>query len=110
MGQDPSSKCRHRVSPPAISGSALAVSLAGGLLVGRATVIPKLPKERLVIIRESFLKLCDGDHCAAALLNDFAYWHDWCVDRERQDALMANQAHQVAERYRFWKSNEDLEK
>jgi hypothetical protein len=50
--------------------------------------------------------LCDGDHCAAALLNNFLYWHDWCVAHGRYDvtATAANPGHQSADPERwFWK-------
>src|SRR3954447_22521337 len=80
--------------------------------MGRASIIPELSKEPLVLIRSSFLSLCNGDHCAAALLNNFVYWHNWCVDRERQDnaAKAADPGHQSAEPgYWFWKTGEELE-
>jgi hypothetical protein len=80
--------------------------------MSRASVIPELPKEPLVVVRSSFVSLCSGDHCAAALLNNFLYWHNWCVDRERHDntAQVADPGHQAPEPgYWFWKTGEDLE-
>ena len=38
--------------------------------------------ERLVIIREWQVRACEGDCCAAALLNFFIYWHDIKLDRQ----------------------------
>ena len=51
----------------------------------RASSFPLLENEPLVIIRNSFLTLCDGDQAAAALLNNFVYWHDWCLQHGRHD-------------------------
>jgi len=80
--------------------------------MSRASAIPELPKEPLIVIRSSFISFCSGDHCAAALLNNFLYWHNWCVDRERHDntAQAADPEHLSAEPgYWFWKTGEDLE-
>lgn len=77
----------------------------------RASVLPNLPKEPLVIIRGSFLRLCDDDHCAAALLNVLVYWHDWSLDRQRQDAtaVAADPDHRPAEPgHWIWRTMQDL--
>lgn len=77
----------------------------------RSSSIPLLQNEPLVVVRASFLHLCDGDHCAAALLNNFVYWHDWCVTHGRYDitASVADSDHQPADPERwFWKTTEGL--
>lgn len=50
------------------------------------------PSEPLVLIRASQVRLCDGNHCAAALLSYFGYWHD--VRREQMK--QAEHANKVA--------------
>ncbi len=42
----------------------------------RSSCIPHPEKEALVIIRAWQVKACDGNHCAAALLSVFEYWHN----------------------------------
>lgn len=77
----------------------------------RSSSIPLLQNEPLVVVRASFLRLCDGDHCAAVLLNNFVYWHDWCVTHGRYDvtASAADPDHQPADPERwFWKTTEGL--
>jgi hypothetical protein len=49
----------------------------------------------LVIIRASFVEICDGDTCAAALLNHLIYWHNVKLD-QRHQAIAANE---IAERH-----------
>jgi hypothetical protein len=77
----------------------------------RATSFPLLENEPLVIIRNSFLTLCDGDQAAAALLNNFVYWHDWCLQHGRHDqtASSADPDHKsIDPECWFWKTVEDL--
>jgi len=77
----------------------------------RATSFPLLENEPLVIIRNSFLTLCDGDQAAAALLNNFVYWHDWCLQHGRHDqtASLADPDHKsIDPECWFWKTVEDL--
>lgn len=38
------------------------------------------PRARLVMIREEFLAITDGHHCAAALLAVLEYWTNWKLD------------------------------
>jgi hypothetical protein len=52
-------------------------------------------RQRLVVLREDYLALCGGNHCAAALLNFFEHGHNWKLASQRQ-ALHANE---VAERH-----------
>lgn len=42
--------------------------------MSRSSCIAHTPNQQLVIIRQDYLALCNGDHCAAALLNIFEYW------------------------------------
>lgn len=77
----------------------------------RSSSIPLLQNEPLAVVRASFLHLCDGDHCAAALLNNFVYWHDWCVTHGRYDvtASAADPDYQSADPARwFWKTTDGL--
>ena len=52
-------------------------------------------RQRLVILREDYLLLCEGDHCAAALLNFFEHGHNSKLAHQ-PDAIHANE---VAERH-----------
>lgn len=45
------------------------------------------PRQSLVIIREDYLAICDGNHCAAAILNIFEYWTDNKLDNCEQAAI-----------------------
>lgn len=49
--------------------------------------------ERFVIIRDSYVKICDGNHCAAALLSFFEYWHNIRLEQ----SVKAEQANKIAE-------------
>jgi hypothetical protein len=40
--------------------------------------------EPLVLIRASQVRICDGNHCAAALLSYFGYWHSNRLDQIKQ--------------------------
>ena len=51
--------------------------------------------QRLVVLREDYLKLCDGNHCAAALLNLFEHGHNYKLANQK-DALHHND---VSERH-----------
>lgn len=42
--------------------------------MSKSSCITHTPNQQLVIIREDYLAICEGDHCAAALLNIFEYW------------------------------------
>jgi hypothetical protein len=46
--------------------------------------------DRLVMVRQSAVDMCDGNHCAAALLNFFAYWHGIKVEQAGK-AVIENQ-------------------
>ncbi len=43
---------------------------------GRTSCIQRPAGSRFLIIREEYLTLCAGDHCAAAILGVFEYWHN----------------------------------
>jgi len=43
--------------------------------MSRSKSIAHAPNNPLVIIRKDYLDMCEGDHCAAAILNVFEYWH-----------------------------------
>ena len=77
----------------------------------RASTIPLVENEAHVLVRASFLALCDGIHCAAALQNNFLYWHDWCVAHGRFDAaatIADPRSSSVDPECWFWKTTDDL--
>jgi hypothetical protein len=39
-------------------------------------------RERLIIIRKWQVEFCDGNHCAAAVMSFFEYWHNWKLDSD----------------------------
>ena len=59
----------------------------------RASCISYPKDEPLVLIRTSQLPLCDNNHCAAALLSFFEYWHNIKLGQQEQ----AEHANRVAE-------------
>jgi hypothetical protein len=44
--------------------------------MARSSCITHSPRQQMVIIREDYLRIADNNHCAAALLNIFEYWHN----------------------------------
>lgn len=40
----------------------------------KSSLISHKADQRIVIVREDYLAICSGDHCAAAILNIFEYW------------------------------------
>ena len=52
-------------------------------------------KEPLILIRRSQMQLCEGDHCAAALLSYFEHWHNIKLAHRQQ----AEHANRVAEQH-----------
>ena len=57
----------------------------------RSTCIQHPTREPLLIIRQWQLTFCEGNHCAAALLSLFEYWHNLRLDLS-QRAMQANEA------------------
>jgi hypothetical protein len=57
----------------------------------RSTCIQHPTREPLLIIRQWQLTFCEGNHCAAALLSLFEYWHNLRLDLS-QRAGQANEA------------------
>jgi hypothetical protein len=53
------------------------------------------PNDSLIIVRNSFVALCNGDACAAALLNHLIYWHNVKLDQQAQSII----ANATAERH-----------
>lgn len=39
-------------------------------------------KDSFVIVRQSWVEICEGNHCAAMLLNFFVSWHDWKLEHQ----------------------------
>lgn len=50
----------------------------------RASCIPHSKSQHLVIIREDYLAICNGNHCAAAILNEFEQWTNTKLDHAGQ--------------------------
>jgi len=50
----------------------------------RTSCIAHKASQQVVIIREDYLSMCDGNHCAAALLNVFEYWMTYKLDHRDQ--------------------------
>lgn len=46
-------------------------------------------REPLIIIRQSYVDFCNGNHCAAALISFFEYWHNIKLDMQKK-AQFAN--------------------
>jgi hypothetical protein len=61
----------------------------------RTTCIQHPTREPLLIIRQWQLDFCEGNHCAAALLSQFEYWHNIRLDLNEQ----AQQANAVAHKH-----------
>lgn len=55
----------------------------------RSTSIQHPAHQRMLVIREWQLTFCDGDHCAAALLGFFEYWHNIRLEM-REKSSQAN--------------------
>jgi hypothetical protein len=71
----------------------------------RTSCIAHAPSQILIMIREDYLILCDGDHCAAALLNYFEHWHDSKIDEQKQRDIeieIAAQRGEVIARSELW--------
>ena len=68
----------------------------------KTSCITPPPNDPLVIVRDSFVRICNGDVCAAALLNHLIYWHNVKLE-QRHQAIAANE---IAERHGERGSNE----
>jgi hypothetical protein len=76
----------------------------------RSGCIAHPSNEPLVMLRTSYLKICDGHHAAAMLLNDFEYWHDVrlrAIENEKRHAA-ADPDYQPNLEEWIYKSYEDL--
>jgi len=51
------------------------------------------PRENIVILRQWHVRFCQGNHCAAALLSYFDYWHSIKLEQSKK----SNTANDVAE-------------
>ena len=61
----------------------------------KSTCIHHPAKETLILIRKWQLKFCDSDHCAAALLSYFEYWHNIKLELSQR----ARQANELARKH-----------
>lgn len=63
----------------------------------KASCIQHAAQSTLVIVREDYLSICDGDHCAAALLNDIEYWTNIKLSHFDQAAKINTVAEEAGE-------------
>lgn len=65
---------------------------------------------RLLMVREEFIRLCDGDHCAASLLAIFEYWHNVRLRQIEQEHVRHAYDPNYSPNVEIWvyKSVEDL--
>lgn len=82
----------------------------------RSSCVTPPPNDALVIVRSSFVEICGGDVCAAALLNHLIYWHNVKLD-QRYQAIAANEIaerHGESKRYEItltqWHTESDLQR
>jgi hypothetical protein len=61
----------------------------------RSHCIPWPENEPLILMRASQLQICDGNHCAAALMSFFQYWHEIQMGKQEQ----AHHANTIALRH-----------
>lgn len=52
--------------------------------MSRTSIISHSANQQLVVIRQDYLAICEGNHCAAALLNVFEYWTNIKVGSKQQ--------------------------
>jgi hypothetical protein len=55
--------------------------------------IPSIEEDRFVVVRRSWITICNGNDCAAAMLNFFVSWHDWKIENQPR----ARRENEVAE-------------
>jgi len=48
----------------------------------KSSCVPNIENDRFVVVRRSWVSICQGNHCAAALLNFFVSWHDWKIENQ----------------------------
>lgn len=51
----------------------------------KSSCIRHIDREPLVLLRKSYIELCSGDRCAAMLLADFEYWHNYKLDLSEEE-------------------------
>ena len=64
----------------------------------RTSVIPHSKSEQLVIIREDYLAICAGNHCAAAILNVFEYWTNVKIAHQSQAEALNSAAESAGDK------------
>ena len=52
--------------------------------MSKTSAIQHPPKDRFVMIRASYLALCEGDHCAAAILHEAEHWYNYRLANSNQ--------------------------
>lgn len=81
--------------------------------MARSNPIAHVPNQKIVIIREDYLAICEGDHCKAAILNVFEYWHSVklanAAQAETENKIaQAGDAPEVDASLWIWKSVNEL--
>jgi hypothetical protein len=76
----------------------------------RSSCIQHPEREPLAILRKSYIDLCRGNRCAAMLLSDFEYWHNYRLDRVDQEIARARDNDEYKPDLSLWvyKSAPDL--
>lgn len=70
--------------------------------MARSSCITHPGKQPLVIIRKHYLKLLDGNVCAAALLAVFEYWNDVRLSQRKQERTKAKLDHEYVPDMGLW--------
>lgn len=77
----------------------------------KSTCINERPERELVLVlRKSYIDICEGDRCAAALLSQFEYWTNVRLAQVEQEEIKATQERFYSPNRTLWvyKSREDL--
>lgn len=51
----------------------------------KSSCIRHSDREILALLRQFYIPICSGDLCAAVLLSNFEYWHNYKLDRREQE-------------------------
>lgn len=55
--------------------------------MSKSSCITHPPRQQIVLIREDYVAICDGNHCAAAILNVFEYWTNIKLGQSEQASI-----------------------
>lgn len=60
----------------------------------KSSCISHPSNEQLIIIRKWQVQFCEGNHCAAALMSFFEYWHNWKINTDLKNKKLNDIAEQ----------------